>query len=107
MVARMPRGFELVRCLSFAALLEPPLLDTYLTAYREHVTLTPSECAAAVELWWQFVVRDTWLYRARVIQADPRVQPFFAEQLTRLAQFGDRSFRRRLAGELQRLAGPS
>lgn len=107
MVTRMPRGFELVRCLSFAELLQPPLLDAYLTAYHHHVTLTPSECAAAVELWWQFVARDTWLYRVRLLEADPAVQPFFAEQISRLARFGDPSFRRHLAGELLRLAGPS
>jgi Ser/Thr protein kinase RdoA (MazF antagonist) len=101
----MPRGFEIVRALCFAELLDPPLLDAYLAAYHEHAQLLPEECAVAVELWWQFVVRSTWLYDARLRECDPAVQPFFTESLIHLARFGDRAFRMHLAGELQRLAG--
>jgi Ser/Thr protein kinase RdoA (MazF antagonist) len=106
MVNRMPRVFELVRCLTFADLLEPPLLDAYLTAYRRHTTLSAAECAGAVELWWEYSLRDTWLYRTRIVERDAAVQPFFAEHVALLDRFGDPAFRAHLAGELRRLAGP-
>jgi Ser/Thr protein kinase RdoA (MazF antagonist) len=106
MVATMPRAFEVVRCLSFAELLETPLLEAYLNCYGKHVTLSAAECAAAVELWWQFLVSDTWLYRNRLLEGDPGVQRFFGEQIGRLEQFTDASFRTHLAAELRRLVGP-
>lgn len=103
----MPRAFELVRCLSFAQLLDPPLLDAYMEAYREHVALLPQECSQAVDLWWQYSLRDTWLSRKRLIEADPAVQRFFPESIAFMERFGDPSFRAHLAGELERLTGAS
>ena len=107
MVNRMPRGFELVRCLTFADLLEPPLLEAYLAAYREHTTLSATECAEAVALWWAYSLRDTWLYRTRLVERDAAVQPFFAEHVALFARFGDPAYREHLVGELRRLAGPT
>jgi Ser/Thr protein kinase RdoA (MazF antagonist) len=105
MVTRMPRGFEVVRCLTYAGLLDQPRLEAYLTAYGQHTRLMPSECLAAVELWWRFNVAQSWLYRTRLIERDPAVQQFFPEHRELLARFGDRTFRAALGDELRRLAG--
>jgi Ser/Thr protein kinase RdoA (MazF antagonist) len=107
MVTRMPRAFELLRCVTFAGLLDPPRLEAYLRAYGQHTRLHAGECAAAVELWWRFNVREPWLYRARLGEGDPSVQQFFPEHVEMLTRLGDRAFRAHLAGELRRLAGQS
>ena len=105
MVTRMPRAFELVRCLSYAELLAPLLLEPYLRAYRQHTRLAPVECVEAVDTWWRYNLRDTWLYRTRLRERDAAVQPFFAQQLELLTRFGDPAYRAHLAAELRRLAG--
>jgi Ser/Thr protein kinase RdoA (MazF antagonist) len=97
MVTHMPRAFEVVRCLTFAALLSPSLLDAYMAAYRVHSRLTAEECSDAVELWWQYNLRDTWLAKTRLDEQDAAVQPFFAEHLEFMAQCSDSRFRSRVA----------
>jgi hypothetical protein len=105
MVSRMPRGFEIVRALTYADLLDRPRLEAYLSAYARHARLAPAECPGAVELWWRYNLRDSWLYRTRLIEGDRSVQPFFAEHLELLRRFGDATFRAGLADDLRRLAG--
>jgi Ser/Thr protein kinase RdoA (MazF antagonist) len=104
MVTRMPRAFELVRCLTYASLLARSLIEAYLLGYRDHSSISSSECSDAVELWWQYNLRDTWLARTRLNEGDVAVQPFFAEHLEFMAQFGDPTFRAHLRDELCRLA---
>jgi aminoglycoside phosphotransferase (APT) family kinase protein len=105
MVTRMPRGFEIVRCLTYAGMLDRPRREAYLTAYRQHTRLAPEECPAAVDLWWRANLRESWLYRTRLIENDRSVQQFFPEHLELLTRFADPSFRAELAGDLRRLAG--
>ena len=104
-VTLMPRGLEILRCLTYAGLLDPPRLETYLRGYGERTRLTAAECTNAVELWWRLNLHETWLFRSRLDAGDTSVQQFFAEQTELFTRFADRAFRAHLAGELQRLAG--
>jgi Ser/Thr protein kinase RdoA (MazF antagonist) len=103
MVTRMPRAFEVVRCLTYAGLLDPPRLAAFLAGYGTHTSLSPDEARAAVGLWWRFNLLQSWLYRTRLIEGDPSVQQFFPEHLELLTRFADPAFRDHLAGELVRL----
>jgi len=108
MVRTLPRALEVARTITFSLFLgETPLVEPYLAAYGEHVTLAPEECEEAVALWWEYVLRDTWLARTRIIDRDPLVQPFFAESIEHHFRYlADPAFRVWLAGEFGRWAGP-
>jgi Ser/Thr protein kinase RdoA (MazF antagonist) len=105
MVTRMPRAFEVVRCLTYAGLLDPERLSAYLLAYGQHVSLTADESHAAVGYWWRFNLLQSWLYRTRLVEGDPSVQQFFPEHLDLLERFGDPAYRDHLGAELVRFTG--
>lgn len=71
-----PRLFELLRCVTFAKLLDRALLGAYLRGYRQHVAFEKDEAESAVEMWWQSRLHDTWAMRQRFVLNDMRVDDF-------------------------------
>jgi Ser/Thr protein kinase RdoA (MazF antagonist) len=87
----LPPSFELLRALTFMALLEPPLASPYFDAYRRHAEVRDWE--ASVEMWWQSQLHSVWVYEARYIEGNRAVEPFLAEHVRLLARLGDPDYR--------------
>jgi Ser/Thr protein kinase RdoA (MazF antagonist) len=104
MPAVIPPAFELLRCVTFAHLLDHPLLESYLHAYRREYSLRAEECEPAVEMWWQSTIHSTWAFRAYYIEGNRRAAQFFAEGRANLARFRDSVYRASLAAELRKWA---
>jgi Ser/Thr protein kinase RdoA (MazF antagonist) len=98
----IPPAFELLRCVTFAHLLEPPLLESYLRAYRQECQLRAEDCEPAVEMWWQSTIHSTWSFRAYYIEGNRRAGQFFAQGQANLARFRDPAYRVRLAASLRK-----
>ena len=103
MAGLLPPIFELVRAISFVRLFDSPLLEPYLDAYRRHARFTAAECHAGVEMFWQFLIHDTWVFTSRFIRGDRRVDEFLPTAGDLLARFGDPAFRSSLEATLVRI----
>ena len=84
-----PRAWELVRSLSFSRLLDSPLLEVYLAAYRRHVRLSEDEVQLALTLWFQSRVVGLWVWWAYLVEGNERLRPFFAETRAELERVSD------------------
>ncbi|HEX5480016.1 MAG TPA: phosphotransferase [Dehalococcoidia bacterium] len=83
------RAWELVRSLSFSRLLDSPLLEVYLGAYRRHVQLAEGEVQFALTLWFQSRVVGLWVWWAYLVEGNERLRPFFAETRAELERVSD------------------
>ncbi len=99
-----PPAFEVLRTLTFARLLEEPLITAFLEGYRGENTLEAGTIAPCVEFWWQSQLHNTWAYRDRFIKGNRAVEQFFAEGAAALRQFADEKYRAGLAERLRREA---
>lgn len=99
-----PPAFEVLRTLTFALLLDEPLLSAYLAGYREEHRLDASNVPACVEWWWQSQLHNTWAFRERFIKGNRAVEQFFAEGASALRRFSDPDYRAGLAAKLLREA---
>ncbi|HEX6030262.1 MAG TPA: phosphotransferase [Tepidiformaceae bacterium] len=102
LVGLLPPLFELVRAVAFSGLLEERLLRPYVSGYRQHRTFSAWEAAAAVEMWWQSLLHQTWTFRRSFIEGDGRVDHFFESDDQLLRRFADQAYRVWLADELSR-----
>lgn len=84
-----PRAWELVRSLSFSRLLDSPMLEVYLGAYRQNVRLTEDEVQLALTLWFQSRVVGLWVWWAYLVEGNERLRPFFAETRAELEHVSD------------------
>lgn len=96
----LPPVFEVVRALTFGGMLHEPLAGAYLAGYQRRARLDPATIADGLELWWQSLLHDTWMYEQRFIQGERAVERFFGEQREHVARFADAAFRRDLASRL-------
>ncbi|MFN8507198.1 MAG: phosphotransferase [Dehalococcoidia bacterium] len=88
-----PRIWDLVRALAFCGLFRGPALEPYLAAYRRHVTLTPEECHAGMELWWQSRLGSAWVWHASLVEGNARVATFYEETARHLEEVADPAWR--------------
>jgi len=100
LVRRVPPVLELLRSVTFSRLLEPQLLRAYLEAYARHRRLSPEECGAGAEMWWQSLLHTTWIYVERFIRGSHAVDHFFPDNAATTRQFADPEFRRWLTAQL-------
>lgn len=105
-VALVPAAFEIVRALSFMDMLEGELPRAYLAGYACHNHIPASECTAAVDMWWQNSMHNTWTFRARFIEGNREAERFIPEIVPRLRQLSDSAFRKNLARELSEALAP-
>lgn len=103
----LPRAFQLVRALDFTGLLAGGPFDEYVRSYCEHVRLQPGEGTMAMEQWWQSVIHSTWTFTEVFIRGNEPVRPFVPEIGPRLERLRDPSFRRLIAGTIERSAAAS
>ena len=103
MAGLLPPIFELVRAISFVRLFDLPLLEPYLVAYRRHTQCSAAECHDGVEMFWQFLIHDTWVFTSRFIRGDRRVDEFLPTAGQLLTRFSDPAFRSMLESTLVRL----
>lgn len=101
----LPPLFELLRCVTFAGLLDEPHLGAYLDGYHRHATIDAGACEASVEFWWQSLLHDTWVYTRRFIEGDHGVTRFFPETRANIARLREPAERGRLAAALRAHAG--
>lgn len=99
-----PPAFEVLRTLTFAHLLDEPLITAFLAGYRAENRLNAESIAPCVEFWWQSELHNTWEYRERFIKGNRAVEQFFAEGAAALRRFTDAGYRAGLAGLLRREA---
>lgn len=100
-VTLQPRVFELIRSLSFTGIVDDEAhTAAYLTGYSVAVALSPAECAMGVEMWWQSVLHDTWLFRERFIRGNRRGDRFWDEDAARVRQLAGPAYRVALARSL-------
>jgi Ser/Thr protein kinase RdoA (MazF antagonist) len=83
------RAWEVVRSLSFSRLLDSPMLEVYLGAYRRHVELTEDEVQLALTLWFQSRVVGLWVWWAYLVDGNERLRQFFAETRAELERVSD------------------
>lgn len=100
----LPRVYEVLRALALSRLTRPPLLEAYLSGYREHVRLSAEECELGVEQWWQTRLHGTWVFTAYFMEQNGRVRPFLADEVRRLAELSDRRRRTDMTRRLIRAA---
>jgi homoserine kinase type II len=96
-----PPAFELLRTLTFALLLDEPLISAFLAGYRAENRLDAETIAPCVEWWWQCQLNNTWVYRERFIKGNRAVEQFFAEGAAALQRFADAGYRAGLAEQLR------
>jgi Ser/Thr protein kinase RdoA (MazF antagonist) len=99
-----PPAFEVLRTLTFAHLLDEPLLTAFLAGYRAENRLDAETIAPCVEFWWQSQLNNTWAYRDRFIKGNRAVEQFLADGSAALRRFSDAGYRTGLAGLLRREA---
>lgn len=99
-----PPAFEVLRTLTFARLLDEPLITAFLAGYRTENRLAAETIAPCVEFWWQSELNNTWVYRDRFIKGNLAVEQFFEEGAAALRRFSDAGYRASLAGRLRREA---
>lgn len=99
-VGYLPPVFELLRALTLSRLLEPPLLAAYLGSYAAHRGLTLEECHLGVEMWWQSLLHDTWLYTQRYVRGVRTLDRFFPDDAAHTRRFADAAFRDWLTAQL-------
>lgn len=97
-------AFEVLRALTFALLLDEPLLSAFLAGYRSEQRLDAATVEACVEWWWQSQLHNTWAFRERFIKGNRAVEQFFAEGAVALRRFASASYRAGLAAKLLREA---
>lgn len=99
-----PPAFEVLRTLTFAQLLDEPLITAFLAGYRAENRLAPETIAPCVEFWWQCQLNNTWVYRDRFIRGNRAVEQFFEEGAAALRRFSGAGYRTGLAERLLREA---
>jgi Ser/Thr protein kinase RdoA (MazF antagonist) len=99
-----PPAFEVLRTLTFAHLLDEPLITAFLAGYRAEHRLDAGTIAPCVEFWWQSQLHNTWAYRDRFIKGNRAVEQFFGDGAAALRRFSDAGYRTGLAETLHREA---
>lgn len=99
-----PPAFEVLRTLTFARLLDEPLLTAFLAGYRTENRLVAETIGPCVEFWWQCQLNNTWIYRDRFIKGNRALDQFFEEGADALRRFSDAGYRTGLAETLHREA---
>ena len=99
-----PPAFEVLRTLTFALLLDEPLLTAFLAGYRTEHRLAAETVAPCVEFWWQSQLHNTGAYRDRFIKGNRAVEQFFPEGAAARRRYADAGYRAGLAGLLRREA---
>ena len=84
-----PRAWEVVRSLAFSRMLDSPLLEEYLTGYRQFVQFSEEECRLALRLWWQSRVVGLWAWAAHFLDGNERVKDFFPVMIAELDNVAD------------------
>lgn len=96
-----PRAFHLLRALDFIGLTESrPHIEAYATAHGRYVRLSPGECEAAVEQWWQSVLHNSWAFTEVFIRGNEAARPFLSQIGPRLHRLSVPSSRQWLARAL-------
>jgi len=88
-----PRVWDLVRALAFCGLFRSAAMEPYLHAYRRHVTLTPEECHAGMELWWQSRLGGAWVWYAGLIEGNARVASLYEDTARHLEEVAGTAWR--------------
>lgn len=88
-----PRIWDLVRALAFCGLFRSAAMEPYLNAYRRHVTLTPEECHAGMELWWQSRLGGAWVWYAGLIEGNARVASLYEDTARHLEEVAGTAWR--------------
>lgn len=100
MVALIPPVYEILRAVSFMALLAPPLLRAYLAGYRDHARLDVAACHLGPEMFWQHDLHSAWSLKTVFLDGDERAAIFLRPGEYRLG-FRDPAFRAFVAAELR------
>ena len=100
------RVWEVIRALSFSALLHTSRLEDYLRGYRQYASLTEDECRLGVQLWWQSRVNGVWVWSAYFLQGNERVAAFIPGIVPELERLADPVVRQDLVGRLTKGAMP-
>jgi Ser/Thr protein kinase RdoA (MazF antagonist) len=100
-VGLVPALPEVLRSVTFSLLLEPDLLTPYLQGYALHDVFPAEDCALGVEMWWQAMLHDTWIYTERFVRGVRTVDHFFADDAVRHRQFADPAYRQWLTGQVR------
>lgn len=95
-VSLTPPLFELLRALTFCWSLDEPLLSAFLGGYASNTTIEAAAVAPSVEMWWQQMLHNSWVYTESFIRGDHRVDRFFAETDRNMRRFAAPTFRESL-----------
>lgn len=97
-------ALEVVRCVTFAHMLEPALLEPYLEGYASVAKLDAATIAPAVEMWWQTSVHNTWAYREHYLNGNIEVAQFHEDGHLSLRRQSDPAWRAWLVDQLSKAA---
>ena len=87
------RAMELVRSIDFALLLGTPFQAGYLAAYREHVRISPDEARAALRLWLQSRITESWAWTTYFLGGNERLVDFFPAMYAGLKKMAEPGWR--------------
>lgn len=104
-VSLTPPVFELMRALTFCWSLDDPLLSAFVAGYASQTAIDASSVSESVEMWWQQMLHNSWVYTESFIRGDHRVDRFFAETHRNVRRFADRAFREGIASRISSFAG--
>ena len=87
------RAMELVRSIDFALLLGTPFQAGYLAAYREYVRISPDEARAALRLWLQSRITESWAWTTYFLGGNERLVDFFPAMYAGLKKMAEPGWR--------------
>jgi Ser/Thr protein kinase RdoA (MazF antagonist) len=103
-VSLTPPIFELMRALTFCWSLDEPLLSAFLAGYAPQTTIDASAVAESIEMWWQQMLHNSWVYTESFVRGDHRVDRFFAETDRNMRRFANAGYRESLAEQIASFA---